>query len=177
MNAQISNSIFEERVDVVITKILQQICTPILSIKHNQGNTVFQPPSAEKKLKTLRRNASVNMLQYNKEEQLGSHCWTRKAVNYLLKISFSTYIEIDNHTLFSLVVALYVHRKIILILMLDVADDNLLKRKFLIDFPMREMLSRWKIDNSFNRAKRFFFFKERGNIVRTFNQSEDFVQH
>ena len=90
-------------------------------------------------------------------------------MNYFLKISFCTFIEIDNHTLFSLVVALYVHRKIILILMFDVADDNLLKRKFLIDFPMREMLSRWKIDNSFNRAKRFFFFKERGNIVRTFN--------
>ena len=79
---------------------------------------------------------------------------------YLLKISFSTYIEIDNHTLFSLVVALYVHRKIILILMFDVADDNLLKRKFLIDFPMREMLSRWKIDNSFFQSSKqvFFFF-------------------
>lgn len=113
----------------------------------------------EKKLKTLRRNASVNMLQYNKEEQLGSHCWTRKAVIYLLKISLSTYIEIDNHTLFSLVVALYVHRKIILILMFDVADDNLLKRKFLIDFPMREMLSRWKIDKSlFQSSKQGFFF-------------------
>lgn len=125
----------------------------------------------EKKLKTLRRNASVNMLQYNKEEQLGSHCWTRKAVIYLLKISLSTYIEIDNHTLFSLVVALYVHRKIILILMFDVADDNLLKRKFLIDFPMREMLSRWKIDKSFFQSSKqvFFFLKERGNIVRTFN--------
>ena len=85
-------------------------------------------------------------------------------MNYLLKISFCTYIEIDNHTLFSLVVALYVHRKIILILMFDVADDNLLKRKFLIDFPMREMLSRWKIDNSFNRAKRFFFSKSEGTL-------------
>ena len=78
---------------------------------------------------------------------------------YLLKISLSTYIEIDNHTLFSLVVALYVHRKIILILMFDVADDNLLKRKFLIDFPMREMLSRWKIDKSlFQSSKQGFFF-------------------
>ena len=162
MNAQISNSIFEERIDVVITKILQQICTPILSIKHNQWNTVFQPPSAEKKLKTLRRNASVNMLQYNKEEQLGSHCWTRKAVNYLLKISFCTFIEIDNHTLFSLVVALYVHRKIILILMLDVADDNLLKRKFLIDFPMRECFLGGKlITLSIEQTGFFFFFFQR----------------
>ena len=74
-------------------------------------------------------------------------------MNYFLKISFCTFIEIDNHTLFSLVVALYVHRKIILILMFDVANDNLLKRKFLIGFPL----------------KTGFFFKERGNIVRTFN--------
>ena len=146
------------------------MCTPILSIKHNQGNTVFQPPSAEKKLKTLRRNASVNMLQYNKEEQLGSHCWT---VNYLLKISVCTFIEIDYHTLFSLVVALHVHRKNILILVFDVANDNLLKRKFLIGFPLREMLSRWKTDNSFFQSSRqvfiFFFSKKRGNIVLTFN--------
>ena len=92
-------------------------------------------------------------------------------MNYLLKISFSTYIEIDNHALFSLVVALYVHRKIILILMLDVADDNLLKRKFLIDFPMRECFLGGKlITLSIEQTGFFFsFFKERGNIVRTFN--------
>ena len=100
----------------------------------------------------------MNMLQYNKEEQLGSHCWTRKAVNYLLKISFSTYIEIDNHTLFSLVVALYVHRKIILILMFDVADDNLLKRKFLIDFPMRECFLGGKLITLSIEQTGFFFF-------------------
>ena len=94
-----------------------------------------------------------------------SHCWTRKAVNYFLKISFCTFIEIDNHTLFSLVVALYVHRKIILILMFDVANDNLLKRKFLIGFPLREMLSRWKIDNSFfQSSKQVFFLKSEGTL-------------
>ena len=90
-------------------------------------------------------------------------------MNYFLKISFCTFIEIDNHTLFSLVVALYVHRKIILILMFD---DNLLKRKFLIGFPLREMLSRWKIYNSFFQSSKqvfFFFSKKRVNIVHTFN--------
>ena len=85
-------------------------------------------------------------------------------MNYFLKISFYTFIEIDNHTLFSLVVALYVHRKIILMLMFDVANDNLLKRKFLIGFPLREMLSRWKIYNSFFQSSKqvffFFFFKK-----------------
>ena len=90
-------------------------------------------------------------------------------MNYFLKISFCTFIAIDNHTLFSLVVALYVHRKIILILMFD---DNLLKRKFLIGFPLREMLSRWKIYNSFFQSSKqvfFFFSKKRVNIVHTFN--------
>ena len=123
------------------------------------------------------------MLQYNKEEQWVSHCWTRKAVNYFLKISFCTFIEIDNHTLFSLVVALYVHRKIILILMFDVANDILLKRKFLIGFPLREMLSRWKIYNSFFQSSKqvFFFFQKsewtlcahliRAKILFSINQS------